>query len=193
MDSALAPHQAFLNTKTFGALDGLRAFSILSVVLYHVAETHEGLVGRLYLGVSLFFAISGFLITTLLLRERDKTGDISLKGFYARRSLRIFPLYYAVLGLYAALVFVSEKDPVVRGDFFSNLPAFLTYTSNWFVPPAADKRVIFYFAWSLATEEQFYLLWPGVMRALRRAGAALFMTGLLAVSVWAPWAVETQR
>ena len=184
-------HNQFLNARFFAGLDGLRCLSIVAVVAYHVAGSHQGLIGRGYLGVSLFFAISGFLITTLLLRERDKAGHISLRGFFARRSLRIFPLYYAVLGLYAALVFVSEKDPVVRGDFFSNLPAFLTYTSNWFVPPAADKRVIFYFAWSLATEEQFYLVWPLVMALSRRTWMpVLFMGGLLVVSLVAPWAVS---
>ncbi|MFY0571580.1 acyltransferase family protein [Archangium lansingense] len=184
-------HQDFLNARFFAGLDGLRCLSIVAVVAYHVAGSHQGLIGRGYLGVSLFFAISGFLITTLLLRERDKAGHISLRGFFARRALRIFPLYYAVLGLYAVLVFLSEKDPVVRGDFFSNLPAFLTYTSNWFVPPAVDKRVIFYFAWSLATEEQFYLLWPLVMALSRRTWMpVLFMVGLLGVSLFAPWAVS---
>ncbi|HYO56349.1 acyltransferase [Archangium sp.] len=184
-------HDEFLNARFFAGLDGLRCLSIVAVVAYHVAGSHHGLVGRGYLGVSLFFAISGFLITTLLLRERDKAGHISLRGFFARRALRIFPLYYTVLGLYAVLVFFSEKDATVRGDFFANLPAFLTYTSNWFVPPAADKRVIFYFAWSLATEEQFYLLWPLVMSLSRRTWTpVLFMGGLLAVALGAPWAVS---
>jgi peptidoglycan/LPS O-acetylase OafA/YrhL len=114
-------------------------------------------------------------------------GQISLRGFFARRALRIFPLYYAVLGLYVAVVFFAEKDAVVRGDFFSNLPAFLTYTSNWFVPQNPDKRVIFYFAWSLATEEQFYLMWPLVIRLARRAWVpVVFMGGLLTVSLGTP-------
>src|SRR5512143_1665517 len=120
MDSAQTAHQAFLRTKTFGALDGLRALAIFAVVLYHVLEAREGLVGRFYLSVSLFFAISGFLITTLLLREREATGNISLKGFYARRSLRIFPLYYAIVCTYVVLVYLFEKDLQVRGAFFDH-------------------------------------------------------------------------
>jgi peptidoglycan/LPS O-acetylase OafA/YrhL len=189
-------YQEFQRTRFFPGLDGLRCLSIVLVVAYHVSGLHSGFLGRGYLGVSLFFAISGFLITTLLLREQDAHGQIFLGRFYARRSLRIFPLYYAVLGVYVLLVLVAEKGVREKAEFFANLPAFLTYTSNWFVtlePAQPDKRIIFYFAWSLATEEQFYLLWPSVMRVARKAGAALFMTGLLAISVWAPWAVETGR
>jgi peptidoglycan/LPS O-acetylase OafA/YrhL len=181
----------FLNTRFFAGLDGLRCLSIVAVVAYHVSGAHSGLVGRGYLGVALFFAISGFLITTLLLRERDQVGHISLRGFLARRALRIFPLYYAVLALYTAVVFFLEKDLGVRADFFANLPSFLTYTSNWFVPESPDKRVIFYFAWSLATEEQFYLVWPLVLSLSRRAWVpVLFMGALLAVSLGAPWLVS---
>ncbi len=191
MDSAQAAHQSFLRTKTFGALDGLRAIAILAVVLYHVLEARQGLIGRFYLSVSLFFAISGFLITTLLLRERAKTGSISLKGFYARRSLRIFPLYYAVTFLYIVLVFFLEKDPLVRGAFFDNVPYYLTYTSNWFIP-LEEGRIIFYFAWSMATEEQFYLMWPFVVRAFKSAwGPVVFMSGLLGLGLFAHWGVTT--
>jgi len=192
MDTARA-HQEFLRTRIFPGLDGLRCLSIVLVMAHHISGLHHGFVGRGYLGVSLFFAISGFLITSLLLRERDSHGFISLARFYGRRSLRIFPLYYAVLGVYLLLVLLVEKGAKEKADFLNNLPAFLTYTSNWFVPQETDKRIIFYFAWSLATEEQFYLLWPGVMRLAHRWGAVLFMAGLLAISLWAPWAVETGR
>ncbi|ATB30033.1 acyltransferase family protein [Melittangium boletus] len=191
MDSAKAAHQAFLRTKTFGALDGLRALAILAVVLYHVLEAREGLVGRFYLSVSLFFAISGFLITTLLLRERDTTGTISLKGFYARRSLRIFPLYYAVCALYIVLVFFLEHDVAVRGAFFDNVRYYLTYTSNWFIK-LDEGRIIFYFAWSMATEEQFYLMWPFVVRYFKGTwGPVVFMSGLLALGLFAGWGVSS--
>ncbi|MGZ3458843.1 MAG: acyltransferase family protein [Archangium sp.] len=184
-------HDEFLSARFFAGLDGLRCLSIVAVVAYHVAGSHGGLVGRGYLGVSLFFAISGFLITTLLLRERDKVGHISLRGFFARRALRIFPLYYAVLGLYVVMVSFAEKDTGARGEFFEHMPAFLTYTSNWFVPRAPDKRVIFYFAWSLATEEQFYLVWPLVMGLSRRSWMpVLFMGGLLAVALGAQGAAS---
>jgi peptidoglycan/LPS O-acetylase OafA/YrhL len=140
--------------------------------------------------VPLFFAISGFLITTLLLRERDRTGTVSLSAFYARRSLRIFPLYYRVLALYVVLVFLFEHDGGARGAFFHNLRFFATYTSNWFVVldwvDGLPSRAIFYFAWSLATEEQFYLAWPSVEKVSRgRLAGAPVLVALLTVAVWA--------
>lgn len=118
---------------------------------------------RGYLGVDFFFAISGFLITTLLVREFTKTGQISLGNFYARRALRILPLYYAVLGVYVATIWLTERGSTRGSGFFSHLPAYLTYTSNWFVDLAGGESVPFYFSWSLATEEQFYLLWPPIL------------------------------
>jgi peptidoglycan/LPS O-acetylase OafA/YrhL len=155
-----AAFKAYQSQKKFQALDGLRALSILAVVWHHTASpfmhgtaTYVGTHG-----VTLFFAISGFLITSLLLRERDRRGQISFKDFYIRRALRIFPLYFGVLLTYAVLVALFERDSAAGRAFWHNLPYFLTYTSNLFVP--LDGRVIFYFAWSLAVEEQFYLAWP---------------------------------
>ncbi|TDM05551.1 MAG: acyltransferase [Ideonella sp. MAG2] len=109
-------------------------------------------------GVTLFFAISGFLITSLLIREHSERGGVDLKKFYIRRALRIFPLYYFVLAIYIVSVRFIENGTPAGTQFFNNLPYFATYTSNIFVP--LDGRVIFYFSWSLATEEQFYLIWP---------------------------------
>jgi peptidoglycan/LPS O-acetylase OafA/YrhL len=156
-------HARFLGTRRFSALDGLRAVSVLAVIWHHTASTTNGFLSRGYLGVDMFFAISGFLITTLLLRERQLTGQISLKKFYLRRTLRIFPIYYLVLATYVVLVLLTRGHTPEAREFFHNLPAFATYTSNWFVDLEADRNVTFYFAWSLATEEQFYLLWPPVL------------------------------
>jgi peptidoglycan/LPS O-acetylase OafA/YrhL len=91
-------------------LDGLRCLSIAAVIWHHAGGTrHSGLLFRGHHGVSLFFAISGFLITTLLLRERVRNGQVSLGRFYGRRTLRIFPLYYAVIALYVALVYLLDR------------------------------------------------------------------------------------
>lgn len=176
--------EAFLRTRYFDSLDGLRCLSIVAVIWHHAAGPKEGLLGRGYLGVNLFFAISGFLITSLLLRERARTGTVDLPAFYMRRSLRIFPLYYLVLMLYTALVLLMERGSAPGQQFLANLPAFATYTSNWFVDLHSGNRVIFYFAWSLATEEQFYFMWPWVVRfAGRWYVPALFMGGLLTIAV----------
>ena len=156
-------HPEFRYRRIFGSLNGLRALSVVAVIWHHTTGPHvSALLASGPHGVTLFFAISGFLIVTLLLRERDRTGQIDLKAFYIRRSLRIFPLYYAVVAIYALLVFVIERNNPVGREFFNNLPLFLTYTSNWFV--LLEGRVIFYFAWSLAAEEQFYLVWPTVQK-----------------------------
>jgi len=164
-------HRDFLSRSYFPLLDGLRCLSIIAVVWFHATfrSYTSGILSRGNEGVSLFFVISGFLITTILLRERSATGDISLKRFYLRRTFRIFPLYYAILALYVALVFVVEKQSAAGDQFWRNLPYYLTYTSNWFVPINSD-RVIFFFAWSLATEEQFYIFWPWVVKANTRPG-----------------------
>lgn len=160
-------HLTYRRTKHFESLDGLRCLSIVWVIAFHCQLTNTAIFRTGQYGVSLFFVISGFLITTLLLREQRANGAISLKGFYLRRTLRIFPLYYAALALYSALVIAAEHGPE-RGAFFHNLPFYLTYTNNWFVDKDASARVIFAFAWSLATEEQFYLAWPWVVRFAKR-------------------------
>ncbi len=156
-------HEQYLRAKYFGSLDGLRCLSIIMVIGFHCQLISTNFFRTGQHGVSLFFVISGFLITTLLLREQMKSGEISLKNFYIRRTLRIFPLYYASVLLYTGLVFVIEHGPE-RGAYFHNLPFYLSYTNNWFVNKDASDRVIFAFAWSLATEEQFYLFWPSVVR-----------------------------
>jgi peptidoglycan/LPS O-acetylase OafA/YrhL len=158
-----AAHERYLRAKYFGSLDGLRCLSIIMVIGFHCQLISTNFFRTGQHGVSLFFVISGFLITTLLLREQMNSGTISLPNFYIRRTLRIFPLYYAAVLLYTVLVFVMEHGPE-RGAYFHNLPSFLTYTNNWFVNKDASERVIFAFAWSLATEEQFYLFWPSVVR-----------------------------
>src|SRR5437764_5780551 len=107
----LQMHQDYLNTKYFGALDGLRCISILMVIGFHCQLTCTRFFHTGQYGVSLFFVISGFLITTLLLREQMTSGQISLKQFYIRRTLRIFPLYYATLIIYIGLVFLTSHGP----------------------------------------------------------------------------------
>jgi len=131
------------------------------------------------MGVSLFFAISGFLITTLLLREHEASGTISLSRFYVRRSLRIFALYFAVLGIYCILIYLAPPGPEMARRFYSNLPYFLSYTSNWFV----GRSGTFAFAWSLAAEEQFYSTWPSTLRYFRPRRAIWLLATVLAATI----------
>ena len=140
----------------------------MPVVWHHVLPAPiAGIAGKGAWGVSQFFAISGFLITTLLLRERDLHGTVSMKDFYARRSLRILPLYYAVLFAYTLYAWSLGTTEPSRSHFFESLWWHATYSSNWFVNFAVAFPVIFAFSWSLATEEQFYLAWPWTIRLSR--------------------------
>lgn len=178
----------FRSRRYFGGFDGLRAVGVVAVVWFHVSGPHAlAILNQGNKGVDLFFAVSGFLITSLLLREYSANGGLDIRAFYLRRTLRIFPLYYLVLGLYCVLVIAIEPGTQRAAQFWSNLPAFLTYTSNWFVGlDDSAQGVIFYFAWSLATEEQFYLFWPALLMLLywltRRlwtaAIAALLLLGM---------------
>lgn len=152
---------SFHNSKVFSGLDGLRFLSISAVVWHHsvndiawFAPGHYG-----FLGVDLFFVISGFLIVSLLLREKDTHGNISLRKFYIRRSLRIFPLYYGFILFLAAAYFIGAPDSEFGKNLLSELPIYLFYLAN-FIP------VTFPIVWSLASEEQFYLVWPFIEKYL---------------------------
>ena len=180
-------YRLFRSTKTFDSLNGFRGIAVLMVIWHHTTSKlfagiqilHLG-----YLGVEFFFVISGFLITTLLLREKEKTGKISLKHFYIRRSLRIFPIYYTIILVYFIVVNIFERGTPAGLGFMSNLKYYLTYTSNWFVE-LDQPRVIFYLAWSLATEEQFYLVWPSIEKFLKERWVILAAIGMILVSTFA--------
>jgi peptidoglycan/LPS O-acetylase OafA/YrhL len=186
-------YETYRSTSFFSSLDGLRCLSILAVIWHHTGVRIEGLsfTQQGFLGVDQFFAISGFLITTLLLREKEKWGKISLGSFYIRRTLRIFPIYYTVIIFYIVIVWSLERTSFVGQQFFTHLPYFLTYTSNWFVKP--DNRVIFYFAWSLATEEQFYLIWPTVEKFLSGWKPVVLIFAILVVREFIETAVASGR
>jgi peptidoglycan/LPS O-acetylase OafA/YrhL len=149
------------------SLDGLRAVSIGLVIAFHMVgmTAFGGAFANIgNLGVRIFFVISGFLITGLLLKEQERTGAISLRRFYARRTLRIFPAFYtflAVIGICAAtgLITVHKFDLLEAG----------TYIINYF--PGSQHSHYVRHIWSLSVEEQFYLLWPCVLSlAGRRRG-----------------------
>lgn len=176
----------YLGAQRFGALDGLRAFAAAAVVWHHANDDATGYFGR-SVGVTTFFIISGYLITRILLRERERTGTISMGRFWVRRALRIFPLYYAVLAFYVLLVAVFERGTTAGERFWASLPFYLTFTTNWFVSHSPGERVIFYFAWSLAVQEQFYLLWPTILRYFKKRYAVLLPLAFVLYSDLARW------
>lgn len=172
------PHEAYLRTKTFSALNGVRCICCLAVIKEHVKWEVPGprLLGAGWLGVDLFFVISGFLIVTLLLRERDRRGSVSLRNFYARRSLRIFPIYYLlILAVFSAYLAAAAWHPNGLRYYLPALPILLTYTLD-VIPVAAGS---FFHCWSLAAEEQFYLLWPAVERFAGRGMRWAVLAALL--------------
>jgi peptidoglycan/LPS O-acetylase OafA/YrhL len=159
--AGMSAHATYLGTRTFGCLDGLRALSILAVVWHHTeASLPWAGARRGFLGVDLFFVISGFLIVTLLLRERDRRGQISLGAFYVRRSLRIVPLNWSlILALWAG---ASLSNGIGAATIRHDAPHALLYIANW-----APMQSLLAITWSLAAEEQFYLVWPQIERWLR--------------------------
>jgi peptidoglycan/LPS O-acetylase OafA/YrhL len=147
------------------SLDGLRALSILLVIVLHTFLRDSlykdipfafRLAGNGSLGVFIFFVISGYLISTLLLREREKTGTISLTRFYLRRALRILPPFYA----YLLLLEILEATGHLPGMNRRELITALTFTRNY--SQHVDLWALEH-TWSLCIEEQFYLLWPMVL------------------------------
>jgi peptidoglycan/LPS O-acetylase OafA/YrhL len=169
MRSAL-PHDAYLALRRFPALDGARAFAAISVVLFHF-EGPARLQG--WLGVQLFFVLSGFLITTLLLREEDRHGRISLRGFYVRRAFRILPVYVLLLGAVWAVY-------AVRGEIDSSgLRASLRYELTFF--NEFQGATPYGQSWSLGVEQKFYLVWPLL--------AFVLVARFSRRTPWARWAV----
>jgi len=146
-------------------LDGVRGISILAVMAFHAKLPHAR--GG-FLGVDLFFVLSGFLITALLLREWERTGGINFKHFYIRRGLRLLPALFAVLAcylLYASMTGWKDGQlPAYKSAFFT-----LFYVSNWVKAVMGDNALgMLSHTWSLSIEEQFYLLWPLLLAVMLR-------------------------
>lgn len=163
------------------SLDGWRAVSILLVLGTHCAWTEGFPAGwRPFfewtfngnLGVRFFFVLSGFLITHLLVAERGRAGDVNLRYFYVRRALRIFPVYFAFLGvLFLLQTFTAFRQSAAAWA------GCLTFTRNFVDGTLADPQTSRHL-WSLAAEEQFYLVWPCVFAWMIRRNLTRFL--------WAP-------
>ena len=161
-------------------LDGLRALAVIAVLVYH--GNPSWLRGG-FLGVEVFFVISGYLITMLLLSEHRRTGEIGVRHFWFRRARRLLPAVFALLVVVTAVsvLFVREELTRLRGDLF----AALTYTMNWHLIlddtsyfDQFERPPLLRHLWSLAVEEQYYLLWPlalfGLLALFRKRPDRLF-------------------
>jgi peptidoglycan/LPS O-acetylase OafA/YrhL len=152
-------------------LDGIRGISIIFVMLFHFGYFATG-----WIGVQIFFVLSGYLITTILLQERNNFKAYIVR-FYLRRALRIFPLYFFFL-LATAVIYHFFRVP---SEWPSDWPWLFTYTSN-FARLRPQDLPTFVHTWSLAVEEQFYLLWPFLIFFLSGRGLRIFVVALLALS-----------
>lgn len=155
------------------SLDGLRALAVILVVFFH-SPLHLFQIQFGWVGVNLFFILSGFLITRILINSRDQPFRIYGAYFYTRRFLRIFPLYYFYLVCVVLLLqllhsfFLERDEMILQGltDFRINYPFLITYTYNFeevinfFRNVNYNNSMFFGHLWSLSVEEQFYLVWP---------------------------------
>ena len=182
-------------------LDVLRFFAFFGVFVFHLPPSgmwffwSYGVFGDLGIagvfGVDLFFTLSGFLITSLLLRERDETGDINLKAFYARRTLRIWPLYYFAIGLTFLLTRLppSLLSAPLWGNMFPPMQASIYFFLAIFLfnfdfgnGGSSGHFPVMYPLWSISVEEQFYLVWPWLARYLPRKRIVLAPIVMLAIA-----------
>ncbi len=150
-DGCTDPHRPAASLRYLPELDALRAFAVLLVVCHHWCGTGDSPLGPI--GVWIFFVLSGFLITRILLDSRSdapRRNRQALVRFYVRRILRILPLYYFVL----VLAFVTSAT------FRANWPWYAGYLQNFRMMTVADEQIFGPHLWSLAVEEQFYLVWP---------------------------------
>jgi peptidoglycan/LPS O-acetylase OafA/YrhL len=175
------------------ALDGLRAVAVLAVMAYHA---DEGWLPGGYLGVEVFFTISGYLITALLVTEYERTGSVDLRAFWIRRARRLLPALGVLLVGVALLSLVTARDALA--DLAGQAVAAAGYVMNWSLIltersyfESFGRPPLLQHLWSLAIEEQFYLLFPPLFLVGRRLGGrrallALVLVGA-AASTWAMW------
>ncbi len=179
-DNASHDFDAYRAVRHFGSLDGLRFLCIFAVLWHHgpirdITPDPIQLLMRGFLGVDFFFVLSGFLITTLLLREETRKGSFSLVDFYWRRLCRIVPVYFLVVS-FVAFYYIVVKD---QHGLIAILPYYYLFLSNFLsvdIPTLGPT-------WSLAVEEQYYLLWPLLLLLLPRRYILHVLLALVGLNV----------
>lgn len=175
-------------------LDGLRGIAVLLVIFFHlflraifftqvpILKIFAAFTSVGWAGVDIFFTLSGFLITSILLKTKSRENYF--KNFYIRRILRIFPLYYAAIIL--VLLFIPNLEPEFINSRGRTLSLMLLYQQNW-IPLLKNYSMTLYLSatWSLAIEEQFYFLWPFIVYKLNREQLLGLGTGYIVLSILA--------
>lgn len=185
------------------ALDGLRGLALVWVVTYHFTGVTGPFPGA-WIGLDIFFVLSGFLITAMLLDEVRAHGRVSLKLFYARRAVRLLPALLVMLAFWTAMLLAFHDttwfaatpggartgDPVELGGAFWQLGITLAYGANWIYALSSGSAPLAHL-WSLAVEEQFYIVWPfvllGLLAVLHLRGRLAVVLGLAALSALLPF------
>ena len=180
------------------ALDGVRAIAVGMVMVFHLATSRGfDVVGGGWLGVDVFFVLSGYLITSLLLSERRRHGRIGMRNFYVRRFLRLAPLSVALVLVLWAITAAGLDDATGLSLPFGGGVSILLYYSNWWNIAHPHGLGSLGHVWSLSVEEQFYFVWPWVVfaafvlftRSARRAlivvtAFAIVTIGLVRRRLW---------
>lgn len=166
------------NTKSgvyFPNLNGVRFIAALSVMIFHYFGTA---ISFGHLGVVLFFVLSGFLITYLLIEEKEKYTSISIKNFYFRRILRIWPLYFLIVLISSILFFIFKNNETEVSQFYNSLPYYIFFIPNvgFILHYTIEYARIL---WSVGSEEQFYFIWPWIMRIKNNKVIALIFTFII--------------
>jgi len=193
--SALASPRAATTRFYHPELDALRFFAFLIVFLHHafphqpefwtklgvpsvIATILSGIGATGAFGVSWFFVLSAYLITELLLREKEMVGSLDVKSFYVRRILRIWPLYFFFLALATAMQWFVPGQHI---GWKAGL-AFSALAGNWYIVFVGFPSSVIFPLWSVSIEEQFYLTWPLIVRRVSQTAMAGFAVGLLALA-----------
>lgn len=168
----------YQETRFFNNLNGLRFVCIFMVLWHHAPPVDVGgmqLFGRGFMGVDFFFVLSGFLITTLLLREAGSQGRFSLRAFYLRRALRILPVYFFVVTALAAY-HIGLRG---KTEYLTILPYYYLFLSNFLTDHIPTLSI----TWSLSVEEQYYLIWPALLIILPKGARVPVLCLLIAANV----------
>ena len=189
VDDGPVVRQSRTNSGTvyYPVLDGLRAISVFLVIQQHTVG-RRGALGLIpgWLGVDVFFALSGFLITLLLMKELQAKDRVDLPAFYIRRVFRIVPVYLCILGIYLGYNYLHAGPD--WSTLKHALPYYLSFMNEW--PPHAP----FDFTWTLGIEEKFYVLWPALaFIVFKRHRSGFALTTYLLFVAFCPWSYQTAR